>query len=106
MGNLARWGAVSILTDPTALKEAARIKFPSDHIVGVWWSGSEEDVIPAGRAAKGYISAGFHPSGRDFPVIDDIFEYVQGRGKGNITELAGDMRSPFAPVEAGSANRA
>jgi branched-chain amino acid transport system substrate-binding protein len=77
---LRGWGVMN----PTALKEASRVEFPADHIVGVWWSGSEEDVIPAGRAAVGYISAGFHPAGRDFPVIDDIFEYVQGRGKGNV----------------------
>ena len=59
---LRGWGVMN----PTALKEAARVGFPSDRIVGVWWSGAEEDVIPAGKAAVGYVSAGFHPSGSDF----------------------------------------
>jgi branched-chain amino acid transport system substrate-binding protein len=47
----------------------------------VWWSGAEEDVIPAGDAAKGYIAAAFHPSGQDFPVIQDILKYDYGGGK-------------------------
>src|SRR5512132_1252606 len=38
---LRGWGAMN----PTALQEAARIDFPRERIVGVWWSGSEEDVI-------------------------------------------------------------
>ena len=54
---LRGWGVMN----PTALKEAARVGFPANKILGVWWSGAEEDVIPAGDAAKGYIAAGFHP---------------------------------------------
>src|SRR6266849_6308880 len=41
--------------NPTALKAAAKVGFPREKIVGVWWSGAEEDVIPAGDAAKVYI---------------------------------------------------
>jgi branched-chain amino acid transport system substrate-binding protein len=67
------------------LREAARIGFPRDHIIGVWWCGSEEDVIPAGKAATGYITANFHGTGTDFPVIQDIFEHVYGKMKGNIS---------------------
>jgi branched-chain amino acid transport system substrate-binding protein len=67
------------------LREAARIGFPADHIIGVWWCGSEEDVIPAGKAAKGYISANFHAVGKDIPVIQEIFEKVYGQMKGNIS---------------------
>jgi branched-chain amino acid transport system substrate-binding protein len=66
------------------LREAARMGFPADHIIGVWWCGAEEDAIPAGGSAKGYISAAFHGTGTDFPVISDIFEYVYGVMKGNI----------------------
>jgi branched-chain amino acid transport system substrate-binding protein len=47
---LRGWGVMN----PTALQEAARIDFPRERIVGVWWSGAEEDVIPAKDAAKGY----------------------------------------------------
>jgi len=67
------------------LREAARIGFPRDHIIGVWWCGSEEDVIPAGKAATGYITAAFHGTGTDYPVINDIFEHVYGKMKGNIS---------------------
>jgi branched-chain amino acid transport system substrate-binding protein len=77
---LRGWGVMN----PTALKEARRVGFPATRIVGVWWSGAEEDVIPAGKAAIGYVAAGFHPSGRDFPVIQDIEKVVYGAGKGNL----------------------
>ena len=78
---LRGWGVMN----PTALKEAARVRFPANRIVGVWWSGAEEDVIPAGKAAVGYVAAGFHPSGADFPLIQEILDIVHGVGKGNIS---------------------
>ena len=78
---LRGWGVMN----PTALKEAARVGFPADRIVGVWWSGAEEDVIPAGKAAVGYVAAGFHPSGSDFPVMQETLDIVYGAGKGNIS---------------------
>lgn len=74
------WGVMN----PTALKEAARVGFPRDKMVGVWWSGSEEDVIPAGEAAKNFIAAGFHPAGTDFPAIQDILKHVYDEGNGNV----------------------
>ncbi|MBF0288208.1 MAG: ABC transporter substrate-binding protein [SAR324 cluster bacterium] len=79
---LRGWGVMN----PTALKEAARMRFPADKIVGVWWSGAEEDVIPAGKAAKGFIAAGFHPAGTDFPAIQDIIKHVYDDGKGNLSD--------------------
>jgi branched-chain amino acid transport system substrate-binding protein len=78
---LRGWGVMN----PTALKEARRVGFPANKIVGVWWSGAEEDVIPAGKAAVGYVAAGFHPSGKDFPVIEEILDKVHGQLKGNIS---------------------
>jgi branched-chain amino acid transport system substrate-binding protein len=66
------------------LKEAARLRFPADHIVGVWWCGSEEDVLPAGPAAKGYYSANWHGSGKDFPLVQEIIDKVYGAMKGHI----------------------
>ncbi len=77
---LRGWGVMN----PTAMKEAARVGFPREKMVGVWWSGSEEDVVPAGEAAKGFIAAGFHPAGTDFPVIADVIKHVHEKGKGNI----------------------
>jgi branched-chain amino acid transport system substrate-binding protein len=67
------------------LKEAARLGFPRDKILGVWWCGSEEDVLPAGPAAKGYFSANFHGSGRDYPLVKEIIDKVYGAMKGHIS---------------------
>jgi branched-chain amino acid transport system substrate-binding protein len=67
------------------LREAARIGYPREKILGVWWCGSEEDVLPAGKPAKGYITTNFHGVGRDFPVIEEILSTVHGSGdKGNL----------------------
>lgn len=67
------------------IREAARIGFPRDRILAVWWCGSEEDVLPAGPAAKGYLATSFHGVGKDFPVIQEILEKVHHTGKGNIS---------------------
>jgi branched-chain amino acid transport system substrate-binding protein len=67
------------------LKEAARLGFPREKILGVWWCGSEEDVLPAGPAAKGYYSTNFHGVGRDFPIIQETIDKVYGAMKGNIS---------------------
>lgn len=66
------------------LKEAARLKFPREKILGVWWCGSEEDVLPAGKAAIGYYSTNFHGVGKDFPILQRIIDKVYGTMKGNI----------------------
>ncbi|MFT2543311.1 ABC transporter permease, partial [Escherichia coli] len=55
-------------------------------IVGSWWAGSEEDTIPAGDAAKGYLSATWNVAGKDVPVIADIDKVVYGAGKGNMQD--------------------
>lgn len=67
------------------LKEAARLNFPSDKILGVWWCGSEEDVLPAGKAAIGYRTSNFHGVGKDFPIIEETVDKVYGAMKGNIS---------------------
>ncbi len=77
---LRGWGVMN----PTAIKEAQRVGFPRDHMVGVWWSGAEEDTIPAGDAAEGYIAAGFHASGTDFPVLQDILSHVYDADEGEL----------------------
>ncbi|MGE5152277.1 MAG: ABC transporter substrate-binding protein [Rhodospirillaceae bacterium] len=72
--------------NPAAIKTAAKFGFPRDKMLGVWWAGSEEDVIPAGDAAKGYVSAAFSASGTNFPVMQDIQKKVYGAGKGNLED--------------------
>src|SRR3954451_14813882 len=74
--------------NPAAIKTAAKFGFPRDKILGVWWAGSEEDVIPAGDAAKGYVSAAFSASGTNFPVMQDIKTKVYGAGKGNLEDTS------------------
>ena len=79
---LRGWGVMN----PTALKNAAKIGFPREKIVSVWWSGAEEDAIPAGDAAKGYIAAGFNVGGVNYPVIKAIQDNVYKKNKGNMED--------------------
>ena len=79
---LRGWGVMN----PTALKAAGKIGFPRNKIVGVWWSGAEEDVIPAGDAAKGYIAAGFNLPGTNFPVMQEVLKHVYKKGKGEMED--------------------
>ncbi len=72
------WGVMN----QVAIKEAASIRYPMDRFIGVWWSGSENDVLPAGAAADGYLSGAFHQPGDDFPVHDDIKKHVYDKGMG------------------------
>jgi len=76
------WGVMN----QTALKAAQKVGYPRDKIVGSWWAGSEEDTIPAGEAAKGYLSATWNVAGKDVPVIADIDKVVYGAGKGNMQD--------------------
>ncbi len=71
------WGVMN----QVAIKEAASIRYPMDHFIGVWWSGSENDVLPAGESAHGYLSGAFHAPGDNFPAHDDIKKHVYDKGK-------------------------
>lgn len=76
------WGVMN----QTALKAAQKVGFARDKIIGSWWAGSEEDTIPAGEAAKGYLSATWNVAGKDVPVIADIDKVVYAAGKGNMQD--------------------
>jgi branched-chain amino acid transport system substrate-binding protein len=76
------WGVMN----PTAIKAAAKTGFPREKMIGVWWSGAEEDTIPAGSAAKGFVAAGFNVAGANYPVIADVKKYVYGKSKGNMED--------------------
>ncbi|MEH6833612.1 MULTISPECIES: ABC transporter substrate-binding protein [Falsihalocynthiibacter] len=71
------WGVMN----QVAIQEAANIRFPMENFVGVWWSGGEHDVLPAGDGANGYKAVTFHNVGNDFPVFDDVQKYVVDTGK-------------------------
>ena len=70
------WGAMN----STAIKEAAKIKFPLDHFIGNWWSGAHADLDSVGEAGKGYRSANMSGIGADFPAIQDILKLVVDKG--------------------------
>ena len=71
------WGVMN----QVAIKEATNIRFPMDKFIGVWWSASENDVMPAGDGANGYKAVTFHGVGDDYPVFADIRKYVKDAGK-------------------------
>jgi branched-chain amino acid transport system substrate-binding protein len=71
------WGAMN----PTAIKEAAKINFPMDKFVGIWWSGNEDDARPAGLEGKGYLALNINAVGAGFPAIQDIVKNLVDKGK-------------------------
>ena len=78
------WGAGSGMNS-TAITNAARVGFPRNRMVYVSFGGAEEDMVPAGDAAKGtYVTANAVPG--KFPLIQDIEKVVYGAGKGNLQE--------------------
>ena len=74
---MSGWG----IMNSTAIKEAAAINYPMDRFIGNWWSGSENDVLPAGAAADGYRSATFHASGAETPLHKEIKNMCMTKAK-------------------------
>lgn len=70
------WGAMN----PTAIKEAAKIRFPLDRFVGNWWAGSHNDLRAVGSAGKGYLAANFTGIGTDFPALQEVITHVVDKG--------------------------
>jgi branched-chain amino acid transport system substrate-binding protein len=66
------WGAMNA----TAIQRASEVSFPMNRFIGVWWSGSEADVVPNGKAAIGYRSATLHGTGTGYKFHADILKYV------------------------------
>jgi branched-chain amino acid transport system substrate-binding protein len=64
------------------LKAAAQIGFPRDKIVGAAGTCTEQEMILAGEAARGFICVSLFGTGRHFPLIQDILTYVYAGGKG------------------------
>lgn len=71
------WGVMN----QVAIKEAANIRYPMDHFIGVWWSSSENDLLPTGAGADGYKAITFHGVGSEFGVYDDLKKYVVDASK-------------------------
>ena len=71
------WGVMN----QVAIQEAVNIRYPMDHFIGIWWSGSENDVKPAGEGANGYKALTFNGMADDYPIFDDLKKYVFDAGK-------------------------
>ncbi len=71
------WGVMN----QVAIQEAANIRFPMENFIGVWWSGSENDTLPAGDGANGYKALTLANPGSDYPIYADLEQYVYGAGK-------------------------
>ncbi len=76
------WGAMN----STAIKEAAKIRFPLDHFIGNWWAGADADLGPVGAAGKGYLAANFSGLGADYPALQDVMKYVVDAGKSQVKD--------------------
>ena len=74
---MSGWGVMN----QVAIKEAAAINYPMDHFVGNWWSGTEGDVVPAGKSAIGYKSANFTGVGTDHKIHADILKFLYNGDK-------------------------
>ncbi|MFT5893268.1 MAG: branched-chain amino acid transport system substrate-binding protein [bacterium] len=74
------WGAMN----PTAIKEAAKIRYPLDRFIGNWWAGSHADLNAVGAAGKGYLAANFSGIGQNFPAVQDMLKYVVNEGKSKV----------------------
>jgi len=75
------WGAMN----PTAIKEAAKIRYPLDRFIGNWWAGSNADLNAVGEAGKGYLAANFSGLGQDFPAIQDILTHVVDKDMSKVS---------------------
>jgi branched-chain amino acid transport system substrate-binding protein len=71
------WGVMN----STAIKEAAAVGYPRDKMIGVWWSGAEPDVTPAGDQSKGYKALMLQHGAGKFKVHDDLQKFVLAKGK-------------------------
>ena len=71
------WGVMN----STSIKEAIATGYPREKMYGVWWSGAEPDVAPAGDGAKGYNALVFlAPAGQGAGA--------QGHGQARATTRA------------------
>lgn len=73
------WGVMN----STAIKEAVATGYPREKMYGVWWSGAEPDVLPAGAGAKGYNALAMqHGAEPNSAVVKEILAKVHDKGQG------------------------
>jgi branched-chain amino acid transport system substrate-binding protein len=78
------WGVMN----STAIKEAAAVNYPRDKFIGIWWSGNEPDVVPAGDAAIGYKAMQFNSVGSNYGVHKAIKQHLYANGNGSAKDEA------------------
>jgi branched-chain amino acid transport system substrate-binding protein len=71
------WGVMN----GTSIKEAAAVAYPRDKIIGVWWSGAEPDVTPAGEQSVGYKALMLQHGAGEFGVHADVKKHLVAKGK-------------------------
>ena len=79
---LRGWGVMN----PVAMQTAVRNGYKVSNLIGNEWSNSDEDVIPAGKAADGYQAVTVHRAGADFPAAREIIERLYNTGKGDLED--------------------
>ena len=79
---LRTWG----VSTPVAIKTAARFGFPVERIIGDIWASSDEDVLPAGEAGKGYLALTTYPGGAGFEIHKRIKEHILDKGKSDLKD--------------------
>ena len=70
------WGVMN----QVAIQEASNIRFNMENFIGIWWSGSENDVLPVGDGANGYKALALANPGKGYPIYDDIQTHVVDAG--------------------------
>ena len=70
------WGVMN----QVAIQEASNIRYPMENFIGIWWSGSENDVLPVGDGANGYKALTLANPGADYPIFEDLKTYVYDKG--------------------------
>jgi len=76
---LRLWGESS----PTALREATRVGYPMDHIIGAAWSPTTIDVLAFDpQKSIGVKHLEFTKTGTDIPIIQEILREIYDKGKG------------------------
>jgi branched-chain amino acid transport system substrate-binding protein len=66
----------------TAIKEAVATGYPREKMYGVWWSGAEPDVRPAGEGAKGYNALALQHSAGRGAVQEQVLKLLYDKGQG------------------------
>ncbi|MCP3971552.1 MAG: ABC transporter substrate-binding protein [Rhodobacteraceae bacterium] len=70
------WGVMN----QVAIQEATNIRFAMENMIGIWWSGAEIDVLPAGDKAHNYKAMALTNVGADYPLYADLQKYVVDAG--------------------------